>query len=934
MGKGKYKIKNCLGSDLFTVTTGKKLNIIIVSGHFPPSNLVGVHRARYLTKYLPHFNINPILVTVHEKYYEEKLDYPLLDLIPEYVRVEKVNAFKIGPFRLIGDIGLRGFFQLLSRIMKLIRTEKICFLYITLPSFYAAILGRLVHILTGISYGIDYQDPWVHFFPGSEKKFSKAWWATIFSGILEPFAVKRASLLTGVNEKYYEGVVKRNPHLKTHCQFLSMPIGIDEEDFEHVSVDPSNTLFNQNKKLKLVYAGALLPRALEPFRYFCRGMAAMKDELKDIEIYFIGTGKPHGSEIVSYIKPIAEEAGIWNKIVFEHPGRISYLDTLGHLKLADGILILGSDQMHYSPSKVYQSMLAEKPIFAILNSQSDIADTIMKSKTGMVLPFDGPNPEQIETKIGEYLLNFIQLQMKDTGKIMDRTAIRPFLAKNITKKLADYLNSTFLTEAGTDKKNLLIIYPHWPPSNLAGVHRPRLISNNLPNFNWHPIILTVSHQYYEEPLDWGIVNTVSDQVEVIYTRAIRVMKPRIIGDIGLRGMKFLYREAKRMIESRNIDFIWIPIPSFYTSLLGRRLYDKYQLPYGIDYIDPWIRDISNRRNWRSVLSLWLARILEPIAVKKASLITGVAYEYYKPVLERNFPYLLDDQNSTNSPRSHVSASRHFPVSPSPHFPISPSPHLPVSPSPHFPVSTFPRLQINRSTGLPITHLAFPYGFDPNDYKVKPVNTELPWDPDKTIYPIVYAGAFLPKARILMNLFFQSLKEMKINSEMPPGVKIYFIGTGAYDGETLQKMSREMGIEELIEEKRERLPYLSILHFLKNAYGVMVIGSTEPHYTASKIYQALLSTRPVMALLHGRSQAYEVLREVKGDNFTLAFDNVDESLKTEIKEKFKRLLSAPADWAPVLQGLTKYSAKESAGKLVRKMEEILCLKDEKRFNGRK
>ena len=47
-------------------------------------------------------------------------------------------------------------------------------------------------------------------------------------------------------------------------------------------------------------------------------------------------------------------------------------------------------------------------------------------------------------------------------------------------------------------KNMLIIYPHWPPSNLAGVHRARLISNFLPDFGWHPIVLTVKEIYYEE----------------------------------------------------------------------------------------------------------------------------------------------------------------------------------------------------------------------------------------------------------------------------------------------------------------------------------------------------------------------------------------------------------------------------------------------------
>jgi hypothetical protein len=58
-------------------------------------------------------------------------------------------------------------------------------------------------------------------------------------------------------------------------------------------------------------------------------------------------------------------------------------------------------------------------------------------------------------------------------------------------------------------KNILIIYPHWPPSNLAGVHRARLIANFLPEFDWHPIILTVDPDYYEEKPDWDMLKTVN-----------------------------------------------------------------------------------------------------------------------------------------------------------------------------------------------------------------------------------------------------------------------------------------------------------------------------------------------------------------------------------------------------------------------------------------
>ena len=55
---------------------------------------------------------------------------------------------------------------------------------------------------------------------------------------------------------------------------------------------------------------------------------------------------------------------------------------------------------------------------------------------------------------------------------------------------------------------LLIIYPHWPPSNLVGVHRPRLIANNLLAVNWKVTILSVEEGYYEENLDPHILKMV------------------------------------------------------------------------------------------------------------------------------------------------------------------------------------------------------------------------------------------------------------------------------------------------------------------------------------------------------------------------------------------------------------------------------------------
>ena len=206
-------------------------NILIITPHYPPSNLAAVHRSRLFAQHLPSFGWIPIILTIQEKFYEEQLDWNLFDLIPQNQRIEKVKAFKITKPRIIGDIGLRGFFQLRRRALELIKSEKIDFVYIPIPSFYMALIGPYLFKKTGVKYGIDYIDPWVHQFPGSDKLFSRHWFSTQLAKFLEPIAVKHASLISGVSEGYYTPVLERNPHLKNQVITAAMPYGGEEADY-------------------------------------------------------------------------------------------------------------------------------------------------------------------------------------------------------------------------------------------------------------------------------------------------------------------------------------------------------------------------------------------------------------------------------------------------------------------------------------------------------------------------------------------------------------------------------------------------------------------------------------------------------------------------------------------------------------------------------
>ena len=57
---------------------------------------------------------------------------------------------------------------------------------------------------------------------------------------------------------------------------------------------------------------------------------------------------------------------------------------------------------------------------------------------------------------------------------------------------------------------------------------------------------------------------------------------------------------------------------------------------------------------------------------------------------------------------------------------------------------------------------------------------------------------------------------------------------------------------MVTETPDRLDYLDALAVLTHASGILLLGSSEPHYTASKLYPALLARRPVLAVFHEKS----------------------------------------------------------------------------------
>jgi hypothetical protein len=328
-------------------------------------------------------------------------------LIDPHLSIIRTNAIPTKPVRVVGDIGVRGFAWHLSELSRLFREDRIDFLHITVPSFYSAMLGESLFMRNRIPFGIDYIDPWVHVWPEAERVLSKAWVSMMAGRALEPWAVRHASLITGVAEGYYAGVLERNPHLKAHAVTAAMPYGNSSRDYELIPAESRQTyLFDPDDgAFHLLYAGAMLPRAYEVLDRLLAALVHIRMSRPEIfsrlRIHFVGTGKSPDDSTGYNILPRAEKLGL-KGIVTEWPQRVPYTDVLFHLLRASAVLILGSTESHYSPSKVYQSVQARRPIFALLHRDSTACRVIEKSRAGVVVNVDEPS-----LSLAERLITFV-----------------------------------------------------------------------------------------------------------------------------------------------------------------------------------------------------------------------------------------------------------------------------------------------------------------------------------------------------------------------------------------------------------------------------------------------------------------------------------------------------------------------------------------------
>jgi hypothetical protein len=98
------------------------------------------------------------------------------------------------------------------------------------------------------------------------------------------------------------------------------------------------------------------------------------------------------------------------------------------------------------------------------------------------------------------------------------------------------------------------------------------------------------------------------------------------------------------------------------------------------------------------------------------------------------------------------------------------------------------------------------------------------------------------------------------------IRLHFVGTDYASADqarpTIRPLATDFGLEQFISEETNRFPYFSALRLLRDADFLLMPGSDNPQYTASKVYPYILARRPLLAIFREESSVVSVIRETR------------------------------------------------------------------------
>jgi len=420
------------------------------------------------------------------------------------------------------------------------------------------------------------------------------------------------------------------------------------------------------------------------------------------------------------------------------------------------------------------------------------------------------------------------------------------------------------------QRHVVLVAPEFPPANTAGAHRPRLFAQHLAEFGWTPAVLTIRRDRIEGPLDEALEKLIDPRLTVIRTGAIPVKPIRVIGDVGLRSLGSHARALAGCARRGRAQALVLFGPPWFSFALGPLMRRWFGIPYVVDYIDPWISDwtASHAFPGKAWFHHQAAAAIEPAVLRSAGHVTAVSDSILTDLRDR-YPWLPPDRLS-----------------------------------------------------------AMPYGAEPDDLvAAERLGVQPPdFSAGDGAVTICFTGAVQPKGRELVVAVLRALAQIRASGSALGGrLRLRFYGTSnltwGHDRQTVLPLARELGVEDGVSEVPERIPYLQAMAVMQACDVILVMGSVDAYYHASKLYPAIVSGRPILAVCHAGSSIRTVMADTDAGT-CVTFDRVEELAGRvgEIADAIERLAGRPRR-VPAASAVEPFTARASTAVLARVLDRI-------------
>jgi hypothetical protein len=359
---------------------------------------------------------------------------------------------------------------------------------------------------------------------------------------------------------------------------------------------------------------------------------------------------------------------------------------------------------------------------------------------------------------------------------------------------------------------VLAVSPRFAPINGADTHRLRLLLNHAAASGWQVDVLAVDAAGPGDP--WLVARLPAD-VPVHRARAWQV-KGWGLNGLAQRSFWPLYRTGCVLLSTRRYDLVFFSTTEFALHALGPLWQRKYGVAFCMDYQDPWVNDYYRKHpevvppggRLKYAVADRMHRVMEHVVVRRCAGFMAVSRAYLDD-LERRY-----GQAVTDKPK-----------------------------------------------------LVRPFPAEPAELEALRADTE---QASAARRPIVwrYIGRGGPDMVKAASAFFRAWRQsIDAGLLVPDAVMLEICGSSyaaAGRGEaTFAPLVAGTELAPQVQENPNRVGYSDMLRTLLRSDALVVFGSDDPAYTASKIFPYLMAGRPLLAIFHEKSSVVQLMREAGG-----------------------------------------------------------------------